>query len=388
MESDSVAAWNLRMSNDPLALGILHVVDSLERGGLERVVVDLVRAQKAAGELPSVFCLYRRGGFAAELENSGITVACGDKRDGIDVRAVWRLRRAIFSGCDIVHAHNLVPNYHCAVASRGTWRAPVLVNTCHDMGTRLVDPRLRRLYLWSVRYTGRFAMVTDQVYYHYVNSGMIPAARAKVIYNGIPVERYVHGPGPRAAARQRLKLPSDALVIGAVGRLVPLKNHASLLRVLPSLHSDFPQLRLVLVGGGELDSDLKAIAAASGIGDRVVFTGEQQDVAALLPAFDVFAMPSTTEGMSIALLEASAAGLAIVATRVGGNSKIVQEDRTGLLIEPKDDTALRLRLGALLKDAARRRTLGAAAHHWAREHASIKAMRDAYSALYREARAT
>lgn len=387
MQSDSVA-WKLCMPDDPLALNILHVVDSLERGGLERVVVDLALAQKAAGGSPRMFCLYRTGGFAAELENAGIAVACGYKRDGVDARALWRLRRAIFAGCDIVHAHNLVPNYHCAVALLGAWRAPLLVDTCHDMGTRLADPRLRRLYLWSVRHTRRFAMVADQVYLHYVNRRMIPAARAAVIYNGIPVERYVRGPGPRASARERLKLPADALVIGAVGRLVALKNHASLLRVLPSLLSQFPQLWLVLVGGGELDSHLKAIAAASGVGERVVFTGEQQEVATLLPAFDVFAMPSTTEGMSIALLEASAAGLPIVATRVGGNSKIVQEHSSGLLIEPEDDSALRSSLEALLKDGARRRTFGAAAHHWAREHASIEAMRDAYASFYQDARAS
>ena len=373
------------MSADPSALNVLHVVDSLERGGLERVVVDLARAQRAAGGSPRVFCLYRTGGFAPELATAGIPLQCAGKRDGFDLRALWRLRRAALSGCDVVHAHNLVPNYYAAAALRGARRAPALVDTCHDMGTRLVDPHLRRLYLWSVRHTRRFAMVADQVYASYVDRGLVPAARARVIYNGIPVQRFAHNPGVRAATRRRLGLPEGALVVGAVGRLVPLKNHASLLRILPSLHADFQQLHLVVVGSGELEAELRSMAVAGGIADRVLFTGEQPDVSELLAAFDVFAMPSTTEGMSIALLEASAAGLAIVASRVGGNPRIVQEGVTGLLVPAGDDAALRAALGELLSDPLRRGSLGAAARLWVQEHASIEAMSRAYTALYLEA---
>jgi glycosyltransferase involved in cell wall biosynthesis len=374
------------MLNKPTTLNVLHVVDSLERGGLERVVTDLARAQKVAGGSPRVFCLYRLGELAAELKAAGIGVVCGEKHHGLDLRALWRLRREIFNGCDVVHAHNLVPNYYCAIAMRAAWRTPALVGTCHDMGTRLFDPRLRNRYRWSVPYTQRFAMVADLVYANYVNRGLIPAERSQVIYNGIPVDRYLRGAGPRALARQRLNLPTDALVIGAVGRLVALKNHASLLHALPLLCADFPQLRLVLVGSGEMDAELKSIALASGITNRVVFTGERPDVAALLAAFDVFALPSITEGMSIALLEACAAALPIVATRVGGNAKIVQEGSTGLLVDAKDDAALRAALHTLLADGTRRQQLGAAAHQWVREHAAIEAMRDAYAALYQDAR--
>jgi glycosyltransferase involved in cell wall biosynthesis len=365
--------------------GILHVVDSLERGGLERVVLDLALAQKAAGAEPRVFCLYRTGAFAEELVRAGIVVTCGRKRDGIDLRALWRLRRAIWNRCDVVHAHNLVPNYYAALCLRTVWRAPVLVGTCHDMGTRLSDRHLRRMFLWSVRHTRRFAMVADAVHQSYVNGGLIPAQRADVIFNGIPLDRYPFGPAAKASARARLGLPQDALVIGAVGRLVPLKNHLSLLRALPALLSSHPSLRLVLIGGGELETTLKAFAAQQRIQDRVVFAGERSDVGALLAGFDVFAQPSTTEGMSIALLEASAAALAIIATRVGGNPRIVQPEG-GVLVPASDDAALCRALDELLSDAARRSKLGEAARRWVSAHASLEAMRDAYVTLYQSAR--
>jgi glycosyltransferase involved in cell wall biosynthesis len=375
------------MSTDPAALNVLHVVDSLERGGLERVVVDLARAQQAAGGAPRVFCLYRTGGFAAELEGAGIPVLCGEKRAGLDLRTLWRLRCAVGRDCHVVHAHNLVPLYYAAAALRTRWRPPLLVDTCHDMGTRLADPRLRRLYLWAVPYTRRFAMVADAVHEVYVNGGLVPAARSTIIYNGIETRRFASSPEKRAAARARLGVPADVPLIGAVGRLVPLKNHASLIRVMPRLLARFPELRLALIGGGELESQLRQLAATSGHGERIVFAGEQADISELLAALDVYAQPSDTEGTSIALLEASAAGLPIVSTRVGGTPMIIQDGISGLLVPPRDDAALEAALAALLADPALRVRFGRLARTWVTAHASVEAMATAYARLYEAARA-
>ena len=375
------------MSADPAALNVLHVVDSLERGGLERVVVDLARAQQAAGGAPQVFCLYRTGGFAAELEQAGIPVLCGAKRDGLDLRTLWRLRCAVGRGCHIVHAHNLVPLYYAAAALRTRWRPPPLVDTCHDMGTRLADPRLRRLYLWAVPHARRFAMVADAVHEVYVKGGLVPAARSTIIYNGIQTRRFASDAGRRAAGRLRLGVSADAPLIGAVGRLVPLKNHASLIRIMPRLLARFPELRLVLIGGGELESELRQLAADSGHGERIVFAGEQADISDLLAALDVYVQPSDTEGMSIALLEASATGLPMVSTRVGGTPKIIQDGISGLLVPPRDDAALEAALAALLADPALRAQFGRQARAWVTQHASVEAMAGAYAQLYAAASA-
>jgi glycosyltransferase involved in cell wall biosynthesis len=154
---------------------------------------------------------------------------------------------------------------------------------------------------------------------------------------------------------------------------------------LPALAADFPQLRLVLLGDGPLAPALRAQAAALGVADHVVMPGARDDVHALLPGFDVFALPSHTEGLSIALLEACAAGLPIVASRVGGNPEIVVEDVTGRLFDPDDGLALQSILRTLLADPALRTRLGRAARAWVEENGSVEVMCDRYDGVYARA---
>lgn len=375
------------MSNPRRPLRLLHVVDSLERGGLERVVVDLAITQCRAGDQVAVFSIQDTGGFRPELEDAGVPVIVGAKRRTLDLRVLRRLRHAALahSGVEVVHAHNFVPNYYAAAALIAAGRHPALVGTCHDMGTRLTNRRLRWLYRWSLMRTARVAMVGRQVHDRYVTSGWVDAGRATTVRNGIPVERFGISPERRASARAQLGLPPDAIVIGCVGRLVQLKNHRLMIAVLPELVGAHPATRLVLLGGGPLREELQAQAAALGLLDRVVFAGERAGVADLLPAFDVFAMPSLTEGLSVALLEACATGLAVVATAVGGNPEIVGEAKAGLLVPPGDPSALRDAIGRMLDDGGLRERFGGAARRWTQTHASMDAFRDAYDALYREA---
>jgi glycosyltransferase involved in cell wall biosynthesis len=253
------------------------------------------------------------------------------------------------------------------------------------MGTRLTDRKLRWFFALSLKRTRRAAMVSDQVYHYYVDSGLVPPERAITITNGIPVARFHPTAERRQRAREALGLSDSVLVVGCVGRLVAIKNHALLLECLPKLAAKHPDLVVVLVGGGNLEAMLRSRAAELGVAERVRFAGEQVNVTDLLPAFDVFAQPSLSEGLSIALLEASASGLPIVATDVGGNREIVQDNATGLLVPSGDAGALGGALDALLADPARRRAYGFAAAKWAEDHASVATMRTRYDALYRAA---
>ncbi len=365
-------------------LRILHVVDSLERGGLERVVTDLALVQRRHGCDVEVFSIKEPGGFAPELEAAGIRVLRGDKRRGADLATLRRLRRAL-AGRDIVHGHNFMPAYYTAAASLGLLRRTCVVGTCHDMGTRLDNPKLRWIVGWALRRARRVAMVGHQVFARYVDSGLVVPARAESILNGVPLESFGQGVAARQAARTRLELPVDALVIGCVGRLVPLKNHRLMIELLPRLAQAFPQVRLVILGGGPLRDELAAQAQRLGVSERVTLAGERAGVSELLPAFDVFALPSQTEGLSIALLEAAASGLAIVATAVGGNPEIIHEGTTGLLVPADDVPALGAALETLLRDPARRASLGDAARAWVRQNASIESMHTAYTRFYERA---
>lgn len=366
-------------------LRIVHVVDSLEVGGLERVTANLAQAQQTQGHDVRIFSIMDTGGLKAELERAGIPVMEGHKRRSLDLDTLRRLRRCLRDArADIVHAHNFVPNYHAALASLGLPCAQVC--TLHDMGARLGNRRLRTLFQLSLLRTARVAMVGSQVHDRHVATGLVKARRAHVVLNGIPVEQFVRSASQRAQARQRLGLTEQDLVIGCVGRLVPLKNHHRMIAVMPALLKKHPNLRLVIIGDGERASALRAQIASLNLGDRVIMTGQRHDVSELLCALDVFALPSQTEGLSIALLEACATGLAVVATSVGGNVEIIEDRRTGLLIPPDDNAALQAALEQAVTAPAMRQELGACAQAWVREHASVQALCHAYDTVYSAAR--
>ena len=372
------------MKPNDAPLNILHVVDSLEFGGLERVTTDLAKAQHARGHRVAVFSINTTTGLMPELLAAGIPVVVGGKSRSLDWNVLGQLRRTVAERqVEVLHSHNFVPNYHAALAVLGASNAPALVSTCHDMGDRLSNRRLRWLYRLSLLRTRRVAMVGQQVHDRYVSTGMVNAGAAETVLNGIPVQRFTGSPARRLAARQAMGIAADVPVIGTVGRLVSLKNQRLLIEVLPALLASHPTLRLVLAGDGPLDSALRAQAVSLDVDGQVEFLGQRRDVADLLPGFDIFALPSLTEGLSIALLEACATGAAVVATAVGGNPEIVKTGQTGLLVPADDGPSLRDALAALLGDRALRERLGRNASEWVTAHASIDALCSTYDRFYR-----
>lgn len=362
---------------------VVHVVDSLELGGLERVTVDLAKAQRRAGYNVAVFSILRTQGLKQELLDAGIPVVEGCKQGTLDRRVILALRRLIQAQhADVVHAHNFVPNYYAALARMGIFRRLAQICTCHDMGGRLSGLKLRWLFKLSLLKTHEVAMVGKQVFDRYISQGFVSRDHAHVVLNGIPVTSFVGGGVRRANARSVLGLGDQDLVVGCVGRLVELKNHRRMIEVMPSLLRLFPTLKLVIVGDGVLRSELAQLIDQLNLRERVGLMGARNDVSALLPAFDVFALPSQTEGLSIALLEACATGLAVLATDVGGNREIIAEGVTGLLVPPNDNHALAEALGRLLGDSQLRQSLGESAARWVAENASDDALELAYERLY------
>lgn len=367
-------------------VAVLHVVDSLERGGLERLVNDLALRQQTDGWTSAVFSIQPTQGYRAELEAAGIPVIVGNKQGTLDFHVLRLLRDTVRRlGITVIHAHNFVPSYYAALATLGMRNRPAQVVTCHDMGARLSNRRLRMLFSWSLRRTQRVAMVGRQVHERFVRDGFVPAHQAVTLLNAVPVERFTLTPERRARARAELDLHDDDVVVGCVGRMFELKNHKGIIRVWPQVLAACPKARLVILGEGPLRERLTAQAAELGVTDRVTFAGLRTNVADLLPGFDVFALPSFTEGVSIALLEACATGLASVASRVGGNVEVIEDGVTGRLFDVQSDQGLVDALVPLLTDIEARQRLGARAQDWVRHHASLDALHWQYSELYRQA---
>jgi glycosyltransferase involved in cell wall biosynthesis len=176
---------------------------------------------------------------------------------------------------------------------------------------------------------------------------------------------------------------SDALVIGHVARLVPVKNQALLLRAFQQVAQRVPRTRLVILGDGPLRAELVAQSADLGITDKIRFVGAVADVAPWLREFDVVALSSNAEGMSISILEALATGLCVVATNVGGNGELLDHGRAGRLVPPGDVSAFADALTAVLTNEPLRVRLGRAGRAHVERHYGDATMVDAYEQLYR-----
>jgi glycosyltransferase involved in cell wall biosynthesis len=355
---------------------VVLVTQSLGWGGLERVVLDLARGLDRARWRPLVYSLSPQIPMAEAFEACGVPVKVVEQH-GLDLGLPRRLARALRADrAGLVHAHNFGRFFYAGPAARLA-RAPALYtehsNTRRD--ERALWLTQRRLSRWA----GVVAAVSSQVRRGLVADQGLPAEKVWVVPNGIDPEPYAAAAVEREAVRAELGLPAEALVVGSVARLAPIKNQELLLAALALR----PEAWLVLAGDGPRRSALEALAGELGVASRVRFLGLRRDVPRVLAACDLFSLSSHSEGLPIAVLEAMAAGLPVVATRVGGLPDAVTDGRTGRLTPPGDAAALAAAWGELLAPE-RRRALGQAGQAVLRERFSLAAMVAAYDGIYRQ----
>lgn len=364
-------------------MDIVHLVENLERGGLERTVIDLIAAQREAGHRCAVVCLFQEGMLAAELRAQGVEVrACG-KRRGPDVRALLEARRFIArTPGAVLHTHNSMAHYYAVLAASGL---PVsrVINTRHSMGGGKGTARQEWLYRCSMRATDHVVAVCEAERARLQANGVQPRSTLSAIPNGISLERFA----PVSMAQRRtlaedLGWRSDRRIIGTVGRLQPIKDQARLIRAFGRVHSEMPDAALAIVGDGALRPQLEQVVEELGLRQSVRFLGDRSDVPQLLAGMELFALSSLSEGYSVALTEACAAGLPIVATDVGGNREIVRDGINGKLVAAGDTSALAGALLGMLADPGRALAMGRAGRDWALSEASFRTMAGRYERLY------
>jgi L-malate glycosyltransferase len=214
----------------------------------------------------------------------------------------------------------------------------------------------------------------------------LPPEKVRLIPNGISLDRFTPQDG-NPELRARLGIPLEALVVGAVGSLRPVKNHLRLLDAAAAVPPIQPKVHVLLVGDGEERSALEARAARPDLARRVCFAGYQADPAPFYRAMDVFALTSDSEQMPVCLLEAMAAALPAVSTDVGDVRSILPPEQAGLLAPPGQEAAAALALGIshLARDPAARRQLGAANRRRVEESFTFEGMCAAYREIYESA---
>ncbi len=362
-------------------LRICHVIYRLGTGGLENGLVNLINRMDPARFTHQIVCVDRTTDFGRRLTRP-VEIVELHKRPGFELAfylRAWRCFRRLRP--DVVHTRNTA-GLDCILPARLARVRAVL----HGEHGRTADdpeglnPRhnlLRRLNAPLVR---RFTAVSADLAAWLTATVGIPARKVEVLMNGVDTDRFASGEVDRAALLPAL--PPDAVVVGTVGRLDPVKGHLDLVAAATRLD---PAVHVVIVGDGPERDRLAAAISSSGVADRVHLLGERSDISELLRAFDLFCLPSLAEGISNTLLEAMATGLPVVATRVGGNPELVADGETGMLVPSADPAALAAALGRLTADPALRRRMGEAARARTVDDFSLDAMVARYAACYTSA---
>lgn len=362
----------------PAPLHIQHVVLSLQPGGLENGVVNVANGLAADEFRSSVCCLKFGGEFVARLRPDAIAVHEMGLAKGNDPWLPLRLARLFRrTRTDVVHTRNAESFYYGFLGAKLAG-IPHIVHSEHGrtFDDRAIRYRVQRLFS---RGTERIFAVTEQLRRDLVAHVGIPAQRIEVLYNGVDFARFA--PADPHLTRARLGIPADVLLVGSVGRLAAVKNYALLVRAVAALGMD--NVQLCFVGDGPERAALEALARELGIAGKVTFLGHRDDVSDILGAMDVFVLPSVSEGMSNTLLEAMAAGVAPVASAVGGNPEIVRDGVDGLLFASNDLAGLSECLRRLLTDVALRERFGMAARARVLEQFALEGMIARYENLYR-----
>ena len=332
---------------------IMHLVYRFYAGGLENGMVNIINQMPCDKVRHVIVCLTDHDAFIERIKVP-IEVVDLHKKPGTDWSCYWRLMQLVKQyRPDIVHSRNLAALEYQVPA----WLAsrPLACHGEHGWdvsdlnGGSLKYRFVRWLYShWVDAYIALSRHTLD-----YLTQGVgICQHKISHICNGVDTERF--HPGAKLQLLPEDKIDKDCFVIGTVGRLALVKNQLLLLRAFASLldnpASDGKKIRLLMIGSGECEAALKQFVEMQHLGQFVTFLGQQEDINKWLHCMDLFVLPSLSEGICNTILEAMAAGKAVVATDVGGNSELVVDGETGTLVESDNDAELeRAMLNYLLR---------------------------------------
>jgi sugar transferase (PEP-CTERM/EpsH1 system associated) len=369
-------------SEDSNRLRILHVISYMGRGGAEMGILKLIAG--LGGDFEHCICATR--GFDPDFVRSAFSEDKIYVAGSSDLKLQFPLFRLASMMRQyqphIVHTRNWGAIE--AVAAAKLAGVPVVVHSEHgyevDMFAGL--PIRRRLFRRAAyAMADAIFAVTRELRDFHARQAWIQPESMGVMYNGVDTQRFAPCTETRAAMRKELGLPEESFVVGAVGRLVPIKDHQTLLKAAALLSASGIDVRVLLVGSGPEREKLQ-ILSTNTLEGRACFAGDSSRVPELLNAMDVFVLPSLREGMSNTLLEAMASGLPTLATNVGGNPEIIEDNVNGFLFTPGDAGWLADRLKLLAANPALIHELGIAARNRAVESFSLSRMLETYRSFY------
>ena len=359
-------------------LRIVHTESSLGWGGQEiRVLAESQGLIRRGNQVTLLTPPEAR--IHLEAANWGVPVVAlpiGRKRPvGVGALMSWFGANS----CDVINTHSSTDSWLAALARLALKLRTPIVRTRHISAAVPRDPLTRWLY---TRAASRIVTTGEALRRQLVERNGFPAARIESVPTGIDAGRFrPGGEGERAAARARLGLPEDRVLLGIVATLRSWKGHRHLVQAMAAVPE---AIELVIVGDGPQREALQRQVAELGLAARVRFAGNQGDVLPWLRALDIFALPSyANEGVPQALIQAMLVGLPCVTTSVGGIPEIAEHERTAIVVPPEDPAALAATIVELAGAEGRRRELGEAARKLCVESHSLERMLDRMEAVFR-----
>jgi len=369
---------------------IVHLIYHLDVGGLENGLVNLINHIPSNRYRHAIVCLKGYTGFSKRITRSDVELVALNKREGHD----WRVYFKLFSTLrrlnpDILHTRNLAAMEGQLVAVFARVRARVHGEHGRDMFDLHGKNRKYNLLRKLIQpWVDHFIAVSQDLEHWLIHRIGTSPERVSQIHNGVDSLRF----HPRSNQPSLIGPPGffteNAFVIGSVGRMAAVKDFQSLVRAFLRMLEQEPEsrrrMRLMIVGDGVCRQECLELLRAAGAESLAWLPGERSDIAELMRAMDVFALPSLGEGISNTILEAMASGLPVVATQVGGNAELVREGCTGKLVPPQNYQAMADSLLAYYRDPDLRRSHGEAARQSIEAGFSMDAMTRRYLDVYDE----
>lgn len=326
---------------------VLYVVATAGRTGVETVVLSLARNTALQGAQVAVVC-FTDGPLVAALRDAGITCDVVPVRGKLDLFAIPRLRAYIKrGGFDVVHTHGARGMF---MGNTAAWlaRSPIIITTFHEFSQPpLITSRLHTLYVRIENFLARACTThtitcSDAVRQDVIEKRGLPPEKVTRIYNALNPNLFAAPVDSERSTqlRRTLGLTDDDLMIGAVGRLNPVKGQDHLIRAAPAILETVPQAKIIFAGSGPFLDDLQALARRLGVEKHIIFAGDVADIHLFYHALDVLAHPSLSETFGLVVLEAMACGVPVVAAAGGALPELLAFGPNSIAVPPGDSAAL------------------------------------------------
>ncbi len=363
-------------------INVMQLVWNLGMGGLEKLAIDIC-SHLPQDQFSTSICVLQPGGaMESRVDSELVDLLCVRQYCGNDPTVPFRLARLLRRRqIDVLHSHAWGTLMEGILAAKLAGM-PAVIHTEHST----TDRRRRRIIAQRVgwRMVNQVVACSDAVADRMTNIVNYPREKIRVIPNGVDLEQFRRLDVPRRNLREEFGLSSIGFLIGMVARFVPFKNHAGVLHALPKLHEAGIDAHLALAGSGPLRDQLRTLSESLGITDKVHFIGNINQTCRFLNSLDVFVSNSTSgEGLSLAVLEAMACEVPVVATAVAEHPNVLDDGRAGRLIPPENKDALSEALQQLAKHPEVLTSLGQAGRQRVFDRYSYDGMMKAYQQLYR-----